>query len=498
MRWLRLRVGLVIALTVASALPASAGATQLGAGQSVEYRTAIGSAPAELVLSPDGNSVSFTEPGTGTLAHVTDKGRYQREYLAHRNTGPEALAMAPDRSIWFTETTAGRIGRVAGGRVTSFRLATGSGPRGTAVGADGNMWFTESGNDRIGRITPAGGVRAFPIPTPRADPLGIAAGPDGALWFTEPAVDRIGRITLGGRVSEFRVPGAAAPFGITAGPDGRMWFTLPSRNAIGAVTMTGAMSVYPIPTGGSRPRGIAAATDGALWFTQPGSNQIGRIATDGSITETAVPTPHAGPFGITTGLRGQIWYSERSADKVAELGVTAPRTQYVSVGTSGFVQQSPPRALPGTTVQWTFFGPSTESVTDATGMGLFGSGPHSFVSTFSYTFTAAGDYPYRSTTTGATATYKILPAAPRHTSIGTPFTVRWASRTPDAGFAYDVRYRAPGASSWTTWQTQTTVASASFTPTVAGTYTFEARLVDTNTMQLSMSLWSPSATTAVS
>jgi virginiamycin B lyase len=491
-------VGVAIGLAIAGSLPAFAGAAQLPPGQTVEYRTAAGSAPSELVLSPDGNSVVFSEPGTGTLARVTDKGRYRRVYLGAQNTGPQSLAEGSDDSVWFTEAAAGRIGRLAGGRVVTYRLAAGSDPRGLAAGADGAMWFTEAAADRIGRITSRGAVRTFPIPTPRAAPARIAAGPDGALWFTEPGAGRVGRITTAGRVSSFAVPGGTAPFGIAAGPDGRMWFTLPAGNAVGAVTMAGAVSLYPLPVPDSRPRDITAGTDGALWVTQPGSNDVGRIGVDGTVTEMPVPTPDARPFGITTGLRGQIWYSERGAGKVAELGVTAPRTQYVSVGAGGFVQQQPPRALPGTTVQWTFFGPSTQSVTDATGMGLFDSGPRTFVQTFSYTFTAAGDYPYRSTTTGAAATYKILPAAPARAVAGTAFTVRWAARTPDPGFAYDVRCRAPGASAWTAWQAQTAEPSASFTPAATGTYAFEARLVDTNTAPATMALWSPAATTIVS
>ena len=161
------------------------------------------------------------------------------------------------------------------------------------------------------------------------------------------------------------------------------------------------------------------------------------------------------------------------------------------------MEPSPPRALPGTTVQWTFFGPSTESVADASGMGLFDSGPRSFVSTFSYDFTAAGDYPYRSAT-GIAATYKILPATPARGAAGTPFSVRWASRTPDPGFAYDVRYRPPGATAWTGWQSQTTAPSADFTPSAVGSYAFEARLVDTNSVPATASLWSPAAMTQVS
>jgi len=497
MNKLRLGIGVAVAIAIAGVVPAPAGAARLGQGQTAEYRTAAGSAPAELVLAPDGNSVWFTEPGTGTLAHVTDKGRYQRQYLGRANVDPESLTVGRDGGVWFTEATADRIGRLAGGRVTTYRLAPGSDPRGIAAGADGALWFTEAGADRIGRISVTGSVRTFAIPAPRADPVRIAAGPDGALWFTEPGTSEIGRITTTGRISEVRVPGGAAPFGIAAGPDGRMWFTLPSQDAVGAISMGEGVSRYPLAVPDSRPRDIAAATDGAMWFTQPGSNDVGRIAVDGAVTETSLPTPNAGPFGIVTGLRGEIWCAERGADKVVELGVTPARTQYVSAAASGFVQPSPPRALPGTTVQWTFFGPSVESVADTSGMGLFDSGPRSFVSTFSYDFTAAGDYPYTSAA-GITATYKILPATPTRGTAGAPFSIRWASRTPDPGFAYDVRYRAPGTTAWTAWQSQTTAPSGSFTPPALGSYAFEARLVDTNTDPATASLWSPAAVTQVS
>jgi len=99
-------------------------------------------------------------------------------------------------------------------------------------------------------------------------------------------------------------------------------------------------------------------------------------------------------------------------------------------------------------------------------MGLYDSGPHGFVSSFAYTFTAAGDYPYRSTPTGISATYKILPSAPPTGATGTPFTLRWASTPPAPGFAFDVRCEPPGAPTYQPWQTATTQRSGTFTPTV--------------------------------
>jgi hypothetical protein len=149
-------------------------------------------------------------------------------------------------------------------------------------------------------------------------------------------------------------------------------------------------------------------------------------------------------------------------------------------------------------VQWTFLGPAAQSVTDATGMGLYDSGPRSFVSSFAYTFTAAGDYPYRSSPTGIAAVYKILPFAPRAGTTGTPFTVTWASAAPSAGYGFDVRVRPPGASAYQTWQSATVQRSAAFTPATAGTYAFQARLVDTAATPQASSGWSPTVSVTVS
>jgi hypothetical protein len=131
-------------------------------------------------------------------------------------------------------------------------------------------------------------------------------------------------------------------------------------------------------------------------------------------------------------------------------------------------------------------------------MGLYDSGPVGFVASFGYTFTAAGDYPYRSSTTGIVATYKILPFAPSTGVVGAPVTVRWASADPAAGFGFDVRVQAPAASGYTMWQARTAQRSAAFTPTAAGTYSFQARLVDGNTSPAATSGWSPAITVIVS
>src|SRR5262245_47706049 len=76
--------------------------------------------------------------------------------------------------------------------ITEFPIpAADSNPFGIARGPDGNLWFTESLAGRIGRITPAGVITEFFAGiTPGSQPAEITAGPDGNPWFTEPTPGR--------------------------------------------------------------------------------------------------------------------------------------------------------------------------------------------------------------------------------------------------------------------------------------------------------------------
>jgi streptogramin lyase len=109
------------------------------------------------------------------------------------------IAAGPDGSLWFTEWSANKIGRITtDGVITEFKLPGLTSPGDIASGSDGSLWFTRStwsswenggpyqSPPMIGRITTAGVVSEFPIPH---SAHGIVAGPDGALWFGEEGVD---------------------------------------------------------------------------------------------------------------------------------------------------------------------------------------------------------------------------------------------------------------------------------------------------------------------
>jgi streptogramin lyase len=96
------------------------------------------------------------------------------------------------------------------------------------MGPDGALWFTETVAGKIGRITTVGVITEYALPISNVYPFGITTGPDGALWFTEVNDQKIGRITTDGLITEYPVSGSPSTSflsEITAGPDGALWFT---------------------------------------------------------------------------------------------------------------------------------------------------------------------------------------------------------------------------------------------------------------------------------
>jgi streptogramin lyase len=108
--------------------------------------------------------------------------------------------------LWFTNYDNGSIGRITtAGVVTAHSATSVDGPDAIAVGPDRALWFADVGNGgndpgSIGRITTAGVISTFTSRT-IDEPLGITAGSDGAMWFTNSGNNSIGRITTAGSES---------------------------------------------------------------------------------------------------------------------------------------------------------------------------------------------------------------------------------------------------------------------------------------------------------
>ncbi len=133
----------------------------------------------------------------------------------------------------------------------------------------------------------------------------------------------------------------------------------------------------------------------------------------------------------------------------------------------------------GQIVEWTFSGLNQHTVTDASGMGLFDSGPQEPGATFAVTFAGAGRYLYacaiHPTTTG---TIRVpISISPATGSTTTPFTISWGAGASSLDYVWDVQIHRPASTKWQTWRPpQTDPAGVFISDAGIGTYSFRARL----------------------
>jgi plastocyanin/uncharacterized membrane protein len=176
---------------------------------------------------------------------------------------------------------------------------------------------------------------------------------------------------------------------------------------------------------------------------------------------------------------------------------TGPIVSQVAIHTAGFAPAST-HIIQGGTVQWLNGGPKGHSVADATGMKLFSSKRLSTMHGFVHSFPSAGTYRYADATPGSKLKGVVtvpVETAPTAGNKSTTFQVYWANDIAPKGFRYDIQIRRPGNRPFTGWLTAQTATESPFVPTAKGTYSFRARLDDTQNGKTSG--WSPVASIPV-
>jgi len=329
------------------------------------------------------NAVWTTLQGTNKIAKLSGSTLYEWS-IPTAGCVPWAITCSKDHAdIWFTEETAGKIGKFvpspAPGIFYEWALPdVGSPPRPrgiamniTKMSATGktpldDVWFTEYGRNRIGHLyrdptlPPADtSIRltfyTIPLlPTPAPDnnvqPLSIAMSPvDYSVWFTEYATGRIGSIRLleGGDVM-FRhydtTSPTSKPWGIAVDADGYVWVTESANpGCLGKLNpITGEYVTFTVPTPDAEPRElvIEAVTTPPyrvvnLWFTEYNGDKIGRYDPGLNVFfEYPIISSGGRPHGIAiTGLYGNVWFTEPIAQKVGALVQTYPKITSTTVGT---------------------------------------------------------------------------------------------------------------------------------------------------------------------
>jgi streptogramin lyase len=232
-----------------------------------------------LIADTDNQRIRRIDHATGIITTIAGTGRYGHggdggPATAARLASPQALALAPDRSVLVADTRNARIRRIDpgtgvittiagtgtpgdsgdGGPATAARLVL---PRGLTVAPDGSLYVADAGAHRVRRIDPAGIITTV-----------AGVGERGCTGDGGPAVDAA----------------LAAPSGLAVGPEGSLYIADASNSRIRRVTRTGVITTY---AGNghrrgdvSEPQALVAAPGATLLIANAGSHQI-----------TALPLP---------------------------------------------------------------------------------------------------------------------------------------------------------------------------------------------------------------
>ena len=230
--------------------------------------------------------------------------------MLEKNDMPTAIAIAPDRTVWFTMDMAGAIGRVRDGKLERIPTAKRNNvePLGLGVDAGGTVWYTDALDQSIASLSPQGESRKFPLDTPIARLARLAVGTDGTVWFSEGTAYSITSLK-DGKIQRHVIKNVrGGPYGVAIDAQGNAWATLQSGNQLLKVTPAGEMTEYEVPTRASSPTDIAVDAKGAVWFIEFRGNKVGRFA-DGKFSEFDVPSPAwPGLSGIAVAPDGAVWF----------------------------------------------------------------------------------------------------------------------------------------------------------------------------------------------
>ena len=327
-----------------------------------EYGMAGTPIPWSMTIDKDG-AIWITEQGTNKIAKLSGGLEWP---IPTSGAVPWGITCSKDHAdIWFTEETAGKIGKFSPSSPGVFYEwtlnDTAARPRGIAMNItklstgktpSNSVWFTLFQKHRIGYMYVDGANQAtfsfYRLPDDTY-PLDIVMSPiDYSVWFTEYGKGQIGSIKLlddGSALIKHYATSAtnSKPWGIAVDPKGFVWITESATNCLGRLNpASGEYVTFTLPTPNAEPRGLAIEAYTTqpydvinVWFTEYNSDKIGRYNPSMNVFyEYSVITTGSRPYGIAvTGPGGNVWFTEPFAQKIGYLYQGNPIVSYTTVGT---------------------------------------------------------------------------------------------------------------------------------------------------------------------
>jgi copper transport protein len=158
---------------------------------------------------------------------------------------PTGIAVDRQGNIWFTESSAGKVGRLdpATGNITEYQPIGQTLDEPTAILADpktSKIYISEHEGKAIIVLDPVLSVfQRYPIASKQGLPFGMALDDYGNLWFAQHVIDKVGSLDPSStEEADITIPttGSFVQW-LVADDQGRIWFAEQRGSALGSVSM---------------------------------------------------------------------------------------------------------------------------------------------------------------------------------------------------------------------------------------------------------------------
>jgi virginiamycin B lyase len=334
-----------------------------GAAAITEYNLPPGSTK-PYGLASDGTYIWAAEYGSDKIARLTQDSAVLYEFYLPTGSRPYDIAweMGEHSRVWFTESSAHKIGVISKWGVenynlTEYKLEGEAGPRGIAIQLyypDGSslnkprVWFTEYSKGAIGALymnyTDGPKVVEWFLPDSNCGPLSIVYLNSTGVWFTEYEAHRIGNFNPATKeLKEWPLKPGSFPWGIANDTYGNLWFTMSGRNRIGKLNpYTNEITEYLIPTPNSQPYGITVDKYNNVWFAEHAANKLVRFTPGSNVFVEFERAVGGAPFDVIWEEGSvEVWFTDEGGNRIGRLDPTkAITTMTVSTITTAVTESS--------------------------------------------------------------------------------------------------------------------------------------------------------------